>query len=114
VTYVTYVTVTLSFYSSLISLDIMQPYPLPNRVGLGLRPPMQSFGQGPTIAALAQQQMGFNPPQAKQTTLFVGSISGGITDDFMNDLLKVCNFFVAEITSYWLFRLVVHSGRSSV
>jgi RNA recognition motif-containing protein len=34
--------------------------------------------------------MHFVPPQAqKQTTLFVGSISGGITDAFLNQLLIV-------------------------
>ncbi|KAF8230034.1 hypothetical protein L208DRAFT_1283750 [Tricholoma matsutake] len=35
--------------------------------------------------------MHFVPPQAqKQTTLFVGSISGGITDAFLNQLLLAC------------------------
>ncbi|KAH9972012.1 hypothetical protein BGW80DRAFT_1173869 [Lactifluus volemus] len=67
----------------------------PNRLGLGLRPPLQSYGQGPSISALAQQQQmhiqGFVPPQAqKQISLFVGSISGGITDGFLNDLLSAC------------------------
>ncbi len=67
----------------------------PNRLGLGLRPPLPSYGQGPSISALAQQQQqihiqGFAPPQAqKQISLFVGSISGGITDSFLNDLLSV-------------------------
>ena len=73
----------------------------PNRLGLGLRPPLPSYGQGPSISALAQQQQqqqqqqqihvqGFVPPQAqKQISLFVGSISGGITDNFLNDLLTV-------------------------
>jgi RNA-binding protein 25 len=67
----------------------------PNRLGLGLRPPLPSYGQGPSISALAQQQQqmhvqGFTPPQAqKQISLFVGSISGGITDGFLNDLLSV-------------------------
>ncbi|KAG5645456.1 hypothetical protein DXG03_006001 [Asterophora parasitica] len=44
------------------------------------------------MSALAQQQqMQFVPPQAqKQTTLFVGSISGGITDAFLNQLLTAC------------------------
>ncbi|KIJ59065.1 hypothetical protein HYDPIDRAFT_177947 [Hydnomerulius pinastri MD-312] len=69
--------------------------PMPNRLGLGLRPPLPSFGQGPSISALAQQQQmmhqPFMPPQAqKQTTLFVGSISGGITDAFLNQLLTAC------------------------
>jgi RNA-binding protein 25 len=46
------------------------------------------------MSALAQQQQmlhpSFVPPQVqKQTTLFVGSISGGITDAFLNGLLTV-------------------------
>ena len=44
------------------------------------------------MSALAQQQqqMHFVQPQApKQTNLFVGSISGGITDAFLNQLLSV-------------------------
>lgn len=62
----------------------------PNRMGLGMRPPMPSFGQGPTMGALAQMGQ-FGPPQTqKQTTLFVGSISGGILDEFMNRLLSAC------------------------
>ncbi len=68
----------------------------PNRLGLGLRPPLPSYGQGPSISALAQQQQqqmhhqGFVSPQSqKQISLFVGSISGGITDNFLNDLLSV-------------------------
>jgi hypothetical protein len=69
----------------------------PNRLGLGLRPPLPSYGQGPSISALAQQQQmnnqGFVPPQAqKPLSLFVGSISGGITDGFLNDLLSVSIF----------------------
>ncbi|KAF9232313.1 hypothetical protein BU15DRAFT_90684 [Melanogaster broomeanus] len=48
--------------------------PIPNRLGLGLRPPLPSYGQGPSIL----------------TSLFVGSISGGITDGLLNDLLKAC------------------------
>jgi hypothetical protein len=77
----------------------------PNRLGLGLRPPLPSYGQGPSISALAQQQQmnvqGFVPPQAqKQISLFVGSISGGITDGFLNDLLCVSIFlFTAFITT---------------
>ncbi|KAF8551136.1 hypothetical protein OG21DRAFT_1418503 [Imleria badia] len=71
----------------------MQPAPAPNRLGLGLRPPLPSYGQGPSISALAQQQQmmhqPFMPPQ-KQTTLFVGSISGGITDSFLNQMLSAC------------------------
>jgi hypothetical protein len=66
--------------------------PAPNRLGLGLRPPLPSYGQGPSISALAQQQqMQFVPPQAqKLIKLFVGSISGGITDAFLNQLLSAC------------------------
>jgi RNA-binding protein 25 len=75
----------------------------PNRLGLGLRPPLQSYGQGPSISALAQQQQiniqGFVPPQAqKQISLFVGSISGGITDGFLNDLLSVSMPFATVFT----------------
>lgn len=55
---------------------------------------MPSYGQGPSISALAQQQQMHNqpfmPPPQKLTTLFVGSISGGITDGFLNQLLSVC------------------------
>jgi RNA-binding protein 25 len=61
----------------------------PNRMGLGLRPPMPSYGQGPSMQALAQQQLGaFAPPQ-RPTDLFVGSISAGISDAFLNQLLTV-------------------------
>lgn len=45
------------------------------------------------MSALAQQQYGhqpqFVPPQPRSTTLFIGSISGGITDAFLNQLLSV-------------------------
>ncbi|KAJ7065251.1 hypothetical protein C8F01DRAFT_1124907 [Mycena amicta] len=61
----------------------------PNRLGLGLRAPLPSYGQGPSISALAYQQQAQNQPQ-KQTTLFVGSISGGITDSTLNALLTAC------------------------
>jgi len=49
------------------------------------------------MSALAQQQQMLHqpfamaPPTHKQTNLFVGSISGGITDDFLNKLLGVSN-----------------------
>lgn len=67
--------------------------PMPNRLGLGLRPPLPSYGQGPSMQALAQQQQQMQYMQAPKTaTLFVGSISGGITDAFMNQLLEVCQF----------------------
>ncbi|KAI0763542.1 hypothetical protein BD413DRAFT_616199 [Trametes elegans] len=55
---------------------------------------MPSYGQGPSISALAaQQQMQhpqFVPPQPKPVTLFIGSISGGITDAFLNEILGAC------------------------
>ncbi|KAJ7508259.1 hypothetical protein B0H11DRAFT_21373 [Mycena galericulata] len=60
-----------------------------NRLGLGLRPPLPSYGQGPSMSALAYQQQAQMQPQ-KQTTLFVGSISGGITDATLNALLTAC------------------------
>ena len=70
----------------------MQPG-MHNRLGLGLRPPLPSYGQGPSMSALAQQQhmhhQPFASPQPKSTTLFIGSISGGITDAFLNNLLGV-------------------------
>ncbi|KAL4259741.1 hypothetical protein AB1N83_007447 [Pleurotus pulmonarius] len=64
----------------------------PNRLGLGLRPPLPSYGQGPSISALAQQQQmhSMPPPAQRAATLFVGSISGGITDSYMNQLLSAC------------------------
>ncbi|KIO02958.1 hypothetical protein M404DRAFT_638155, partial [Pisolithus tinctorius Marx 270] len=77
----------------------MQPAPN-SRLGLGMRPPLPSYGQGPSISALAQQQQQqqmlhqpfhiMAPPTQKQTTLFVGSISGGISDDVLNRLLGAC------------------------
>ncbi|KAI0345579.1 hypothetical protein BDW22DRAFT_1342920 [Trametopsis cervina] len=74
--------------------------PMPNRLGLGLRPPLPSYGQGPSMSALAQQQQMMHsslaPPPAKLITLFVGSISGGITDGFLNSLLAACG----PITSF--------------
>jgi hypothetical protein len=77
----------------------------PNRLGLGLRPPLPSYGQGPSMSALAQQQQmhvqGFVPPQSqKQISLFIGSISGGITDNFLNDLLSVRIPFTALFLTY--------------
>ena len=72
----------------------MQGYPgMPmNRPGLGLRPPMPSYGQGPSMMTLAQRQQA--PPSMRPTqegiTLFVGSIAGGITDAFLQELLNVC------------------------
>lgn len=77
---------------SVTSLAVPNMQPAPNRLGLGMRPPAFPIGQGPSMGALAQQQMSnqFVSPQAqKLTTLFVGSISGGITDHFLNQLLVV-------------------------
>ncbi|OBZ71166.1 hypothetical protein A0H81_08483 [Grifola frondosa] len=46
------------------------------------------------MSALAQQQQmhhqQFVPPQPKAIQLFIGSISGGITDSFLNQLLSAC------------------------
>lgn len=79
--------------------------PAPNRLGLGLRPPLPSYGQGPSISALAQQQQmmhqPFMPPQ-KQTSLFVGSISGGITDAFLNRMLSVSRMLSSSNFSHML------------
>lgn len=66
---------------------------MPNRMGLGMRP----YGQGPSIATLAQQQQHMQPhfvnaQASRTTTLFVGSISGGITDAHLNEMLGVCPF----------------------
>jgi len=99
----------------------------PSRLGLGLRPPLPSYGQGPSISALAQQQQmniqGFVPPQAqKQISLFVGSISGGITDGFLNDLLSVSisllSVFITSlytnVTGLWkcqVFQAVNHTRK---
>lgn len=62
-----------------------------NRPGLGLRPPMSSYGQGPSMMTLAQRQQA--PPPVRPTqegiTLFVGSIAGGITDAFLQELVGV-------------------------
>lgn len=91
----------------LVYRSIMQSGP-PNRLGLGLRAPLPSYGQGPSMQALAQQQQQqmhtqtFVPPQAqKMVNLFIGSISGGITDAFLNELLSVRVF-----TYYFLLFLL--------
>ncbi|VDC07061.1 unnamed protein product [Peniophora sp. CBMAI 1063] len=56
-----------------------------------MRNPLPSYGggQGPSMGALAQAQH-FSGPQKRAVTLFVGSISGGITDDFLSKLLAAC------------------------
>ncbi|KAJ7096713.1 hypothetical protein B0H15DRAFT_902941 [Mycena belliarum] len=60
-----------------------------NRLGLGLRASLPPYGQGTSMSAPAYQQQAQMHPQ-KQTTLFVGSISGGITDATLNALLTAC------------------------
>ena len=68
-------------------------HPAPNRLGLGMRQPMPSFGQGPSMGTLAHQQQMLHhqqlPQSSKMVPVFVGSISGGISDAFLNDLLSV-------------------------
>ena len=70
-------------------------HPAPNRLGLGMRQPMPSFGQGPSMGALAHQQQmlhqQFSQPP-KVVPVFIGSISGGINDAFLNELLNVSDF----------------------
>lgn len=56
---------------------------------------MPSYGgQGPSMSALAQQNQQhppFGPPPVqKQIQLFVGSISAGVSDEFMTQLLSAC------------------------
>jgi hypothetical protein len=49
--------------------------------------------------AQQQQQMQFmQHPMQKSATLFVGSISGGITDAFLNELLGVCFMLLTILT----------------
>ena len=68
-------------------------HPAPSRLGLGMRQPMPSFGQGPSMGALAHQQQMMHhqqfPQPSKIVPVFIGSISGGISDAFLNDLLSV-------------------------
>lgn len=71
-------------------------HPAPNRLGLGMRQPMPSFGQGPSMGALAHQQQMLHHQQFSQPSkvvpVFIGSISGGISDAFLNELLSVSGF----------------------
>lgn len=61
-----------------------------NRPGLGLRPQMSSYGQGPSMMTLAQRQAQMSrPPPPQEINVFVGSIAGGITDAFLTQLLTV-------------------------
>ena len=61
-----------------------------NRPGLGLRPQMSSYGQGPSMMTLAQRQAQMSrPPPPQEINVFVGSIAGGITDSFLTQLLTV-------------------------
>ncbi|KAG8920556.1 hypothetical protein FRC01_000703 [Tulasnella sp. 417] len=77
---------------------------IPNRMGLGMRPPMMGGGppgygppgQGPPLSALSAQSHLPLPPQQQpqptgpKLTAFVGSISPGITDAFLIQLLSTC------------------------
>jgi len=61
----------------------------PNRMGLGMRP-----GPGPSFAPPVMPQRPGLPPApvlggGPKVSLFVGSISPGITDEFLNQLLAV-------------------------
>ncbi|KAI6144562.1 hypothetical protein BKA82DRAFT_637633 [Pisolithus tinctorius] len=75
----------------------MQPAPN-SGLRLDMRPLLPSSGQGPSISALAQQQqqqqMLHQPfhimaPPTQTRALFVGPISGGISDDILNRLLGI-------------------------
>ncbi|CAE6382097.1 unnamed protein product, partial [Rhizoctonia solani] len=55
----------------------------PNRMGLGLRAPMPNYQPTPTAAPSSS-------PMLKATTLFVGSISPGISDGFLTSLFAAC------------------------
>ncbi|CAE7161272.1 unnamed protein product [Rhizoctonia solani] len=55
----------------------------PNRMGLGLRAPMPNYQPTPAAAAVPG-------PMLKATTLFVGSISPGISDGFLTSLFAAC------------------------
>jgi RNA-binding protein 25 len=69
-----------------------------------MRPPMPSFGQGPSMGTLAhQQQLQHHQPFSqppKVVPVFIGSISGGISDSFLNDLLSVSGRWL--VTPYLL------------
>ncbi|KLO06972.1 hypothetical protein SCHPADRAFT_909891 [Schizopora paradoxa] len=70
---------------------------------------MPSYGQGPSMSALAAQQQQMHSqqfiPAQKTTTLFVGSISAGITDTFLNQLLEACG----QVRSFK--RLITPAGK---
>ncbi|KAJ1305644.1 hypothetical protein OPQ81_000640 [Rhizoctonia solani] len=55
----------------------------PNRMGLGLRAPMPNYQPTPTAVTAPG-------PMHKATTLFVGSISPGISDGFLTSLFAAC------------------------
>ncbi|CAE6451362.1 unnamed protein product [Rhizoctonia solani] len=57
----------------------------PNRMGLGLRAPVPSYQPIPTATAASP-----TGPMHKATTLFVGSISPGISDGFLTSLFAAC------------------------
>lgn len=80
----------------------------PNRMGLGMRPGFH--GQGPPIGSLPPS--GFNQPgrpmpgappagqpgNDKLTTVFVGSISAGVTNEFLTSLFAVRNLSLVLFT----------------
>lgn len=81
----------------------------PNRMGLGMRP--AGYGQGPPIGSLPPGGMGYAPARPapspvgggdKLTTVFVGSISGGVTNEFLTSLfaVSVSNVHGARIASH--------------
>ncbi|KAF8527025.1 hypothetical protein BU17DRAFT_39978 [Hysterangium stoloniferum] len=87
--------------------------PMPNRMGLGMQRP--AFGQGPSMAALAQQQhaphfVGATPPK-KTIPLFIGSISGGITDAHLNEMLGASGSICACGTLASFKRLITPANK---
>lgn len=68
----------------------------PNRMGLGLRAPMPNYQQPMPHPQSPQSAPG---PMLKATTLFVGSISPGISDSFLTSLFAVCFILILDIES---------------
>lgn len=92
-------------------------------MGLGMRPPMMGGGppgygppgQGPPLSALSAQPHLPLPPQQQpqptgpKLTAFVGSISPGITDAFLIQLLSVCTLSAGgetNLTTWFLLFLL--------
>lgn len=89
----------------------------PNRMGLGMRPVFH--GQGPPIGSLPPSGVpgfgqpgrplpgpGVQPGSDKLTTVFVGSISAGVTNEFLTSLFAVRAFHLSQgrgnfIVSCW-------------